>query len=112
MSRDANGAVTYLKPGCNPRGQARRGRAIPTDASVAVLVAAGGARPILVLNPVGDTAFTDLAQRSLDGGVTTPRALQEALRERYPAAVVRPRELADERDPVWDIYRDGPWVRA
>jgi hypothetical protein len=111
VSRDANGAVTYLKPGCNPRGQARRGRAIPTDASVAVLVAAGGARPILVLNPVADTEFRDLAQRSLDG-VTTPRALQEVLRERYPAAVVRPRELAHERDPVWYIYRDGRWVGA
>ena len=73
---------------------------------------AGGARPILVLNPVGDTEFTGLAQRSLDGGVTTPRALQELLRERYPGAVVRPRELADERDPVWYIYRDGHWVRA
>jgi hypothetical protein len=101
-----------LKPGCKPHAQAYRSSRDPPDASVGVLVAAGGARPILVLNPVGDTAFTDLAQRSLDGGVTTPRALQEALRERYPAAVVRPRELADERDPVWYIYRDGHWVRA
>ena len=101
-----------LKPGCNPHGHAHRARAIPTDASVAVLVAPAGTRPILVLNPVADAEFRDLARRSLDDGVTTPRALQEVLRKRYPAAVVRPRELADERDPVWYIYRDGHWVRA
>ena len=36
--------------------------------------------------------------------------LQAALRETYPRAVVRAREISSERETVWYAYRDGHWV--
>jgi hypothetical protein len=69
-------------------------------------------RPILVLNPVSDLEFVELARSCVETGADSPASLQERLRERYPAAIVRPRELADERDRIWYIYREGHWVRS
>jgi hypothetical protein len=66
-------------------------------------------RPILVLNPRQDPSFLKCAEQLLaasDG----PEALQAALREHYPAAVVRERVLASEPQTVWYVYRDGRWV--
>jgi hypothetical protein len=68
--------------------------------------------PILVVNPISDQRFVEFAHASLKAGGETPQALQERLRVEYPAAVVRPRELADERQNIWYIYRDGRWVRS
>jgi len=67
-------------------------------------------RPTLILNPVADRAFTRFAESQLDASDTVDR-LQELLRARYPAAVVRARRLSGERILVWYVYRDGHWVR-
>lgn len=65
----------------------------------------------LVMNPRSDPAFVAFAEAALLSGVTTPEAFQERLRERYPLAVVRQRELASEPITIWYCYRDGRWVR-
>jgi hypothetical protein len=65
----------------------------------------------LVLNPRSDAAFVAFAEAALASGVTTPEAFQERLRERYPLAVVRKRELASEPFTIWYCYRDGRWMR-
>lgn len=67
------------------------------------------ARPVLILNPRDDADFTGLAERLVDGS-TSAEAFQAQLRERYPAATVRPRDLSSERTTVWYVYRDGRWV--
>ena len=41
-----------------------------------------------------------------------PYLLHAALAERFPHAVVRPRELAGERTQIWYVYRDGRWIRS
>jgi hypothetical protein len=68
----------------------------------------GRPQPILILNPVTDDTFAhralDLAQKQ-----PTPASLQAALRDLYPAAVVRVRGLADEAE-AWYVYRDGHWI--
>jgi hypothetical protein len=64
--------------------------------------------PQLFLNPKWDETFVNRVQ-ILDG--TTPDSLQVALREYYPKAVVRRRELANERES-WYVYRDGHWIPA
>jgi len=38
--------------------------------------------------------------------------LQRRLRDRFPRAIVRPRELAGERLEIWYVYRDGRWIRS
>ena len=66
-------------------------------------------RPILVLNPRQDPLFVERAEQLLTPSMA-PEALQAALREHYPAAVVRERVLASEPSTVWYVYRDGRWV--
>ena len=68
-------------------------------------------RPTLVLNPPDDEAFRSYAMGLVEGGVIAPMALEDRLRRRYPAAIVRPRELAGERAQIWYVYRDGRWIR-
>lgn len=67
-------------------------------------------RPTLVLNPPDDDAFTSLAEGLVEGGQRNPGRFQDDLRVTYPAAIVRPRELAGESVDVWYVYRDGHWV--
>ena len=67
-------------------------------------------RPTLILNPAADEDFRTVAESLLADGATEPEALQADLRRRYPAAVVRPRELAGERGRIWYVYRDGHWI--
>lgn len=69
-------------------------------------------RPTLVLNPPGDQDFAAYASRALNGGEIDPALLQRRLRDRFPRAIVRPRELAGERLEIWYVYRDGRWVRS
>jgi len=69
-------------------------------------------RPLLVLNPPDDREFLAFATAALNGGVGDPTILQSRLRDRYPAAIVRPRELAGEQTQVWYVYRDGHWTRT
>ena len=66
-------------------------------------------RPMLIVNPASDRAFRDFAEATLRPEHDTP-ALQERLRERYPKAIVRARELSGEPLDVWYVYRDGRWV--
>jgi hypothetical protein len=67
--------------------------------------------PTLVLNPADDDDFRSFALGLVGDGVLDPSLLQECLRNRYPRAVVRPRELAGELAQIWYVYRDGHWVR-
>ena len=66
--------------------------------------------PTLITNPATDGAFVTFAERLVATGVDDPGELQSRLRERYPQAVVRPRELSSERRVVWYVYRDGRWT--
>jgi len=66
--------------------------------------------PLLIINPPSDTAFVSACQEAVVDADSDPARLQEALRLRYPAAVVRPRELSGETIIVWYVYRDGRWV--
>ena len=68
-------------------------------------------RPTLVLNPPDDEAFRTSAGQLVESGIGEPSMLQDCLRQRWPLAVVRPRELAGERAEIWYLYRDGHWVR-
>ena len=67
-------------------------------------------RPIAAVNPADDTAFRGVVQALIDAGVSDPTSLQEKLRELYPSAVVRPRDLSGERKDSWYVYRDGRWT--
>ena len=66
--------------------------------------------PILIVSPQDDAAFRRLAEDSLAAGADTPRALEAAVRERYPNALVRARELTAEPGVMWYVYREGHWV--
>jgi hypothetical protein len=68
-----------------------------------------GAPPLLVTNPSDDVDFRDYASSRVDG-TSTPRDLEAALRQRYPAAIVHLRMLSGETRAVWYVYRDGRWV--
>lgn len=68
--------------------------------------------PTLVLNPSDDDDFRSLAEGLIERGVLEPHQLQAQLREHWPRAVVRPRELAGEQAEIWYVYRDGRWVRT
>jgi hypothetical protein len=65
----------------------------------------------VVLNPRTDPDFVTFAESVLAEGPVTPEAFEARLRERYPSAVVRPRELASEPLTLWYCYRDGTWTR-
>ena len=68
-------------------------------------------RLVLVVNPPDDEEFRSSAEHLIEGGLVAPKLLQDGLRRRWPSALVRPRELADERARTWYVYRDGHWVR-
>jgi hypothetical protein len=67
-------------------------------------------RPVLILNPRDDVEFTGFAEALLGAGASTAAELQGRLRERYPLANVRPRDLSSEQTAVWYVYREGHWV--
>ena len=67
-------------------------------------------RPTLVVNPVGDRAFSAFAEQQLSEGYQTIPAFQARLRVLYPQAVVHARELAGELTAIWYVYRDGHWT--
>ena len=66
----------------------------------------------LVLNPRADPHFVALAQSIVADGVAEPRELQARLRQDYPGAIVRARELDGEAQSIWYVYRDGHWIPA
>jgi hypothetical protein len=63
-------------------------------------------RPNLVTNPADDVAFRHGAEAALQEGQSVAE-LQVLLRQDFPRAVVRPRELDSERLVVWYVYSDG-----
>jgi hypothetical protein len=69
-----------------------------------------GHQPLLFLNPADDVTFRDSVDALVAEGVANAADLERRLREPYPQAVVRPRDLADESFTVWYVYRDGHWV--
>jgi hypothetical protein len=69
-------------------------------------------RPVIVANPAGDRRFRAQIDAGILAGARSPDTLEAILRTRYPNAVVRPRELAGERVPVWYVYREGHWIRS
>ena len=60
-------------------------------------------RPVLILNPRDDTGSPRTRKSWCDNGALDAQALQGKLRERYPLAVVRPRDLSSERTAVWYV---------
>jgi hypothetical protein len=66
----------------------------------------------LVVNPRDDMPFVALAEKLMADGVRSPGELQIRLRQEYPEAVVRARELDGEAFTIWYVYRDGHWVSA
>jgi len=71
-----------------------------------------GTGPALFLNPADDLAFVGEVERWMDDGVADAPELERRLRESYPMAVVRPRDLSNEPFVVWYVYRDGHWVAS
>ena len=64
---------------------------------------------VLIINPLTDDDFAafvhDCARDASD-----PTVLQARLRERYPRAVARSRDLSGERGAAWYVYREGRWI--
>ena len=71
-----------------------------------------GKGPALFLNPADDLAFGGEVERLMEGGVAEADELERRLRDSYPSAVVRPRDLSNEPFVVWYVYRDGHWVAS
>ena len=65
-------------------------------------------KALLVLNPLHDREFVERA-RELHRDHPMPEDFQAALREYYPAAIVRRRDLTGEYE-AWYVYRDGRWT--
>jgi hypothetical protein len=61
------------------------------------------------VNPREDVDFVALVDR-LTPGADEPTDLEAGLRDVYPRAVVRSRDLSGEAVEVWYVYRDGTWV--
>lgn len=66
--------------------------------------------PLLIINPRSDGPFAQLVAELTADAATDPADLQARLRERYPDAVARRRELSSESTEVWYVYRDGRWT--
>jgi hypothetical protein len=67
--------------------------------------------PVLIINPIGDEEFAAVV-RDHAREAPTPDDLQSRVRERYPQALVRQRDLSDERMSIWYVYRDGYWTSS
>jgi len=64
----------------------------------------------LIVNPRNDAAFTSFVQEIQAEGVEGPDEMELRLRQRYPEAVVRLRDIHGETFTIWYVYRDGHWV--
>ncbi len=71
---------------------------------------APASQPLLFINPTDDDEFRSAVSVAFDPLSHTVVGLQAALRESYPRAVVRPRDLQGDAEVVWYVYRDGHWV--
>jgi hypothetical protein len=76
------------------------------SANHAVLAPEPGLRIVCI--PSTDPDMCGVVQRLYDSiRWVTPDRLENALREVYPRAVVRRRDLAGEPMPTWYVYREG-----
>jgi hypothetical protein len=66
-------------------------------------------RPLLIVNPRSDVRFAQLVSELTGDATTEPSDLQTRLREQFPNAIVRRRELSSEATEMWYVYRDGRW---
>ena len=67
-------------------------------------------RPLLIVNPRSDLRFAQRVAELTADAETNTSDLQAGLRDEFPDAVVRPRELSSESTEVWYVYRDGWWT--
>jgi len=67
--------------------------------------------PQLLLNPTSDATFVRTARDIVEETPVDIDLAQARLRDRYPDAVIRARDLSGEITVVWYVYRDGHWVR-
>ena len=67
-------------------------------------------RPLLIVNPRSDVEFGQYIATLTGDGLTSPSELEAKLRQAYPNAIVRRRELSSESTEVWYVYRDGRWA--
>lgn len=67
-------------------------------------------RPTLITNPPGDTDFRRAVDQTIGEADGDIAAAQRHLRLRYPAAVLRARDISGETIIVWYVYREGVWV--
>jgi hypothetical protein len=70
------------------------------------------AKLTIIRNPADDVEFAEAIEQALAAGLSEPAAVEARLRERYPRALVRPRDLDAESTPTWYVYREGRWVRG
>ena len=64
----------------------------------------------LIVNPRDDPAFASFVRAIEADGVDSRDDFELRLRQRYPEAVVRLRDLHGETFTIWYVYRDGHWV--
>lgn len=65
---------------------------------------------MIVRNPAHDVEFQHAIDDILAAGTVDPEVAQQLLRNVYPRATIRRRELESEPTEVWYAYRDGRWV--
>ena len=65
-------------------------------------------QPALAIYPRTDLEFVAMVYTLLVD-TADPVELQSRLRETYPLALVRPREISSEPMATWYVYRDGRW---
>ena len=61
----------------------------------------------IVTIPSTDDTFARTAAEAVDVAKGSPRTFETTLRRHYPAAIVRRRDISDEYETVWYVYRDG-----
>jgi hypothetical protein len=61
----------------------------------------------IVTIPSADVTFARTAAEAVDVARGSPRTFETMLRRHYPAAIVRRRDISDEFETVWYVYRDG-----
>ncbi len=66
--------------------------------------------PSLIINPSADEEFGRVARMAVDLAAGDIRAAELGLRERYPNALIRARDISGETIVVWYVYREGLWV--
>jgi hypothetical protein len=68
------------------------------------------AKLTIIRNPASDREFERAIEVALRAGVSGPSELEAQLRQLYPRALVRPRDLAEEPIHTWYVYREGRWI--